>query len=188
VGEAMSLVARDGWVMPGLPDIREAIGTLRVEGSSWEGATFRAARELVLAARAVRRLILGAGPGCARLAELAEQLAELLGIPEDIDRIVAEDGSVRDGASPELARLRREIHGARARIDSRLTEYAASLPRPIQVPDASVTIRDGRYVMAVRREGRTEVGGIVHGESQTGATLFVEPPVAIEMMIRLREM
>jgi DNA mismatch repair protein MutS2 len=56
------------------------------------------------------------------------------------------------------------------------------------VADASVTVREGRYVIPVRREGRGEVGGIVHDESGTGATLFIEPPVAIEMMNRLREL
>jgi DNA mismatch repair protein MutS2 len=56
------------------------------------------------------------------------------------------------------------------------------------VADASVTVREGRYVIPVRREGRGEVGGIVHDESATGATLFVEPPAAVEMMNRLREL
>src|SRR3712207_4548365 len=64
----------------------------------------------------------------------------------------------------------------------------SSLPPHLQVSDASVTVREGRYVIPVRREGRGEVGGIVHDESATGATLFVEPPLAVEMMNRLREL
>jgi DNA mismatch repair protein MutS2 len=70
----------------------------------------------------------------------------------------------------------------------RLASYMASLPPHLQVQDSSVTVREGRYVIPVRREGRGEVGGIVHDESATGATLFVEPPVAVEMMNRLREL
>src|SRR5690606_34794268 len=75
-----------------------------------------------------------------------------------------------------------------ARIVSRLNGYVPSLPEQYRVPDASVTIRESRYVIAIRREGRNEVGGIVHDESGSGATLFVEPPVAIELMNQLREM
>jgi DNA mismatch repair protein MutS2 len=52
----------------------------------------------------------------------------------------------------------------------------------------SVTVRDGRYVIPVRREGRVTVGGIVHGASATGATLFVEPPAAVEFGNRIREL
>ena len=64
----------------------------------------------------------------------------------------------------------------------------SSLPTRFQVQDASVSIREGRYVIPVRREGRSEIGGIVHDESATGGTLFIEPPVAIDLMNRLREL
>jgi DNA mismatch repair protein MutS2 len=99
---------------------------------------------------------------------------------------VDDAGLVRDEASPALYRLRREIKGARNRLVERLASYMSSLPSHFQVLDASVTVREGRYVIPVRREGRGEVGGIVHDESATGATLFIEPPAAVEMMNRLR--
>jgi DNA mismatch repair protein MutS2 len=57
-----------------------------------------------------------------------------------------------------------------------------------RVSDMSVTVRDGRYVIPVRREGRGAVGGIVHGASSTGATLFIEPPAAVEFGNRIREL
>src|SRR5205814_7770464 len=57
-----------------------------------------------------------------------------------------------------------------------------------RVSGMSVTVRDGRYVIPVRREGRGNVGGIVHGASATGATLFVEPPAAVEFGNRIREL
>src|SRR5690606_35186417 len=81
-----------------------------------------------------------------------------------------------------------EIRGARSRIVEKLEHYIAGLPARFQVQDASVSLRDGRYVIPIRREGRGEVGGLVHDESATGATLFVEPPVALEAMNRLREL
>jgi len=57
-----------------------------------------------------------------------------------------------------------------------------------RAPDMSVTVREGRYVIPVRREGVRQVGGIVHGASGTGGTLFVEPPAAIEFGNRIREL
>ncbi len=51
-----------------------------------------------------------------------------------------------------------------------------------------MTVREGRYVIPVRREGRGHVGGVIHDESATGATVFVEPPVAVESMNELRDL
>lgn len=188
VAEGASLLSDGGWSMPPLPDLGEALGRLRLEGYAWDGATLRRGADLIAAARATRRLVLPLAETLPALAALAEPLADLPALGEAITRAIGEEGEVRDDATPELARLRRDMNGARARIVQRLTDFAASLPAHVQVPDASVSIREGRYVIPVRREGRGEIRGIVHGESQTGATLFVEPPVAIELMNRLREL
>jgi DNA mismatch repair protein MutS2 len=95
---------------------------------------------------------------------------------------------LKDGASSELKRLRRSIRGARSDLVRHLESIIAGLPTRIAVLDASVTIRNGRYCIPIRREGRSDVGGIVHDESASRATLFVEPPSAIELMNHLREL
>ena len=189
VAEAMHFLQRVGGLsIAPLPDLREALGRLRVEGSVWDAPTLWAARELLSTSETVREGLLAPDPPFPLLAARAEQLATLPGIAAEIDRTIDAEGEVRDDASPELLRLRREIRRIRGGIVDRLTAVAASLPSQYQVPDASVSVREGRYVIPVRREGRSVLGGIVHGESATGATLFVEPPAAIELMNRLREM
>jgi DNA mismatch repair protein MutS2 len=189
VREMMSLLGGEGgWALPPIPDVRPALRALRVEGSVLEAHALRDLGVLLRSSLAARRQLLPLQESHPALAAEAFALADLPKLAADIERVVDPDGQVRDDASPELARLRREIGGSRSRIVGRLTAFAASLPPNLQVPDASVSIREGRYVVPVRREGRGEVGGIVHGESGTGATLFVEPPVAIEMMNRLREL
>ena len=188
VGEGMGLLADDGWAMPAVPDLREPLTRLPLEGYSWDGPHLRAAAQLIHASRSVQRFVASHAGTLPRLTSIAEALSDFPGAAESIERAIDDDGEVRDNASPELRSIRGEIQGARSRIVARLSEYAASLPTHYQVPDASVSVRDGRYVVPVRREGRGEVGGIVHGESQTGATLFIEPPVAISMMNRLREL
>lgn len=182
------LLRSEDWWIPALPDLRVPLRRLGVSGSVWEGPELRDAGELLRSARATRRSILRYSSEYPLLAEIAERLAKLESEESAISRAIDDAGEVRDEASRELARLRREIRGARGRIVDRLQSYMASLPERIRVADASISIREGRYVIPVRREGRSEVGGIVHDESATGATLFVEPPVAIELMNRLREL
>ncbi|HET9002537.1 MAG TPA: Smr/MutS family protein, partial [Gemmatimonadaceae bacterium] len=76
-------------------------------------------------------------------------------------------------------------HGELVRI---LERVMGGLESHHRAPDMSVTVREGRYVIPVRREGARQVGGIVHGASGTGGTLFVEPPAAIEFGNRIREL
>lgn len=182
------LLRSEEWVVPPVPDLRLPLRRLLVEGSVWEGPLLRDAGVLLRSARSTRRAILRCADEYPLLAEIAARLVKLEAEEQAIQQAVDEAGEVRDDASRELARLRREIRGARQRIVQRLEAYMASLPDRIRVPDASLSIREGRYVIPVRREGRGEVGGIVHDESATGSTLFIEPPVAVEMMNRLREL
>jgi DNA mismatch repair protein MutS2 len=177
-----------GWQVPAIPDARESLRRLRVEGSVLDGPQLRDVGTLLTGSRTTRRAVLQASGTLPYLALIAGGLVEREKDEAEIGRTVDEAGLVRDEASPALYRLRRETRSARGRLVERLAAYMASLPPHHQVADASVTVREGRYVIPVRREGRGEVGGIVHDESATGATLFVEPPVAVEMMNRLREL
>jgi DNA mismatch repair protein MutS2 len=176
------------WQMPPLPDARGALRRLGIGGSVLDAPELRDVAIVLRGASATRRAMLQHAADYPLLAELAERLAKLDDEERAIRAAVDEAGDVRDSASPELTRLRRDMRGARNRIVERLTQYVTSLPARFQVSDASVTVRDGRYVIPIRREGRAEVGGLVHDESATGHTLFVEPPVAIELMNQLREL
>jgi len=180
----------NGWALPALPDVREPVRRLRIEGSVLEAAQLRDLGTLLASSRTTRRAVLAEG-GAERFPLLALMAGGLVEAEKDeaaIARAIDEAGAVRDDASPALYRLRREIKTVRGRLVERLAGYMAQLPDHYRVADASVTVRDGRYVIPVRREGRGEVGGIVHDESATGATLFVEPPLAVEAMNRLREL
>ena len=187
VEEMRALLQGDsGWSVPAIPDAREALRRLRVEGSLLDGPQLRDLGVLLASARTARRALAQNAGALPLLAGIAEGLAEREKDEAEVARTVDDAGLVRDEASPALYRLRREIKGIRGRLVERLSAYMASLPPHFQVSDASVTVREGRYVIPVRREGRGEVGGIVHDESATGATLFVEPPLAVEAMNRLR--
>jgi DNA mismatch repair protein MutS2 len=97
------------------------------------------------------------------------------------------EGAVLDTASPALAAARREVHQARARLIRRLESLLRGLEAGGTVADASVTVRGGRYVIPVRRDSRSRPEGIVHDESGSAGTLFIEPSAAIELGNALRE-
>lgn len=185
---AALLVRAEPWGMPPIPDVRAALRKLSVEGSALDAADFLDVARLLVASREVRKVVLQGREVSQLLAELAEPLVTLEKLEKEIEHTVDEAGLVRDTASKELSRIRRELRGARSKIVSSLEAYISTLPPRAQVADASVTVRDGRYVVPIRRDARAEIGGIVRDESATGQTLFIEPPVAIELMNRLREL
>ena len=186
VGAAMRFLSnRPGWAVPPIPDIANRLAALRVDGAVLDASTVRQ----VSVALASSRMVHGNLGGNAVAAGLATVEARLVSLPElerELNHAVSPEGEVLDRASVELRRVRSGIRRTRERIVRRMEKLAAALPRRIAVPDSSVSLRHGRYVIPVRREGKGEVGGIIHDESRSGATLFVEPPAAIAPTNELR--
>ncbi|MGD2068122.1 MAG: endonuclease MutS2 [Gemmatimonadota bacterium] len=183
------LAEKPAWGLPPVPDVRDALDRLAVEGSVLEPGELHGVGILLASGRELATEI--DRRGSERFRALST-VRELLHRDEDAEEVIARtvdgEGQVLDSASRELRRIRNALRRSRSHIVQRLESYVASLPERFVVPDASVTIRDGRYVIPIRREGKGEVGGIVHDESATGATLFVEPPVALQLMNELREL
>ncbi|HEX9058289.1 MAG TPA: endonuclease MutS2 [Ktedonobacterales bacterium] len=120
------------------------------------------------------------------LKELAADLPMRPSLEARIEECVSEDGEVLDSASPDLRRIRADLRGAQHRLQERLqtlvNEFRGALQEPI------ITMRSDRYVLPVRAEARGQVRGIVHDQSGSGATVFIEPLVIVEMNNRIREL
>jgi DNA mismatch repair protein MutS2 len=174
-----------------IPELQDAVGRLRVEGAAWTGMELLGAIILLRSSRrtqlALRR---DAHPAAARaaLAPLADRLIAREAIERQLERVLTDEGTLKDDASPALRKIRRELRSADAELVKLLEKLMAKLEAHHRVDDASVTLRNGRYVIPVRREGRASVGGIVHDTSQSGQTVFVEPPAAVEAGNRIREL
>jgi DNA mismatch repair protein MutS2 len=97
---------------------------------------------------------------------------------EEINKKLLPGGEIDDSASPQLARLRREINAQRARLTKSLEAVMRSAGTAIQ--DEIVTVRNDRFVIPVKADFRGKVGGVAHGFSSSGATVFIEPLDAIE--------
>ncbi|MEO6444800.1 MAG: endonuclease MutS2 [Gemmatimonadaceae bacterium] len=187
-----ALVASDeGWDQYPIPDVERPLARLRVEGTRLEGRELRDVGILLRSSRLTSEALNNpkrSPMALSVLAHLRQRLVADHKAEAEIERAIDDDGGVRDDASPALRRVRRELRNAQGELVSLLERVMARLDSHLQVPDGSVTVRNGRYVIPVRREGRGSVGGIVHDTSGTGATLFMEPPAAIEACNRIREL
>ncbi|MBX6331405.1 MAG: endonuclease MutS2 [Gemmatimonadaceae bacterium] len=192
VAAMRALVRREGgWAPEPIPDLEDALGRLRAAGSVWRGEELLGGALLLRSSRLTRDALRDerrASVATAVLAPFAERLVEAKPVEAAIERAIERDGTVKDDASPALRRIRRELRGAEAELVQLLERIMARLEPHHRVPDMSVTVRNGRYVIPVRREARGAVGGIVHDQSATRGTLFVEPPAAIEAGNRIREL
>jgi len=173
-----------------IPDVRAPLARLRAAGAAFSGAELLDAATLLRSSRLTRAALLDDrnAPSARVLESLARRLLVAQREEAAIERAIDPDGSVKDEASPALRRIRRELRGAGADVVRMLERFMARLEPHHRVPDMSVSLRNGRYVVPVRREARAVVGGIVHGESATRGTLFVEPPAAIEAGNRMEEL
>ncbi len=176
------------WVFPELRDPTDALKLLSVSGAVLPGGQLFALGTLLTAGRTVRTSLRKAGEDFPGMAKLRDGLFEDSGLEARVVRSVDAEGQVLDAASRDLGRIRSELRGAHQKVVRHLEGLLDKLKDSHRVPNASVTIRDGRYVMPVRREGKGAVGGYIHDESATGATIFVEPPSAIGRMNRVREL
>jgi DNA mismatch repair protein MutS2 len=179
------------WSPEPVPELSAAIQRLRVVGTVWTGEELAAGAILLRSARRTRDALRDERrPAVIRavLAPFADRMVSAKPQEQEIERAIGEDGVVKDDASPPLRRIRRELRASHGELVRILERVMGSLEAHHRAPDMSVTVREGRYVIPVRREGVRGVGGIVHGTSGTGGTMFVEPPAAIEYGNRIREL
>ena len=192
VAAVRSLISADEpWHPSPIVDVTAALERVRIEGVSLSGpellgiaTLLRSSRLTTAALRDPKRPAIVRGV----LDPLVARLYTQRGLEDEIVKTIDDDGQVRDDASPTLRRIRRELRAAHAELIQLLERAMQRLDPSQRVADMSVTLRNGRFVIPVRREARGQVGGIVHDTSASGATLFVEPPAAVEFGNRMREL
>ncbi|MBL0172587.1 MAG: Smr/MutS family protein [Gemmatimonadaceae bacterium] len=192
VSSMRALVESDaGWSSEAIPELAAPLKRLRIEGLAWSALELLQGAILLRSSRRTRDALRDPRRPAIMVAILAEFVSALVDLraPEDaIGRAISDDGAVRDEASPALRRVRRELRQTEGELVRLLEREMRKLEPHHQVSDLSVTMRNGRWVIPMRREARGYVGGIVHDSSGTGATIFVEPPAAVEFGNRVREL
>ncbi|MYL34183.1 endonuclease MutS2 [Pontibacillus yanchengensis] len=119
------------------------------------------------------------------LRELVSHIVALNDLERSIKSCIDDHGKVMDGASDQLRTIRSRIRTNESRVRDKLEGWTKSKSKMLS--DAIITIRNDRYVLPVKQEYRGAVGGIVHDQSSSGATLFVEPQAVVELNNQLQE-
>ncbi|HMQ32232.1 MAG TPA: endonuclease MutS2 [Chloroflexaceae bacterium] len=172
----------------GVRDVRRAAAHA-ARGGILDGGTFLEVAGTSAASRALRaRLLRLDAERYPLLVELGGLLPTLPPLEDEILRAIGEDGQVLDGASAELARLRREVRVAFARIQEKLQNIVSSSTAGGALQEPIITVRNGRYVVPVKASHRKDVRGLVHDQSSSGATLYIEPMAVVELNNRWREL
>lgn len=112
---------------------------------------------------------------------IGSEIAFLNSLETAIEEAVGDDGQVLDGASGELSDLRRKIRVTAGRIKDKMDGIIKNPNQNKYLQDPIITIRNDRYVVPVKQEYRNQVPGLIHDQSASGATLFIEPMAVLEM-------
>ncbi|MGD8861889.1 MAG: Smr/MutS family protein [Myxococcales bacterium] len=149
-----------------------------------EASALSDVRQTLRNARAMRDFLAARREEAPHLARAFFADPALDGLESQLDDALEADGTLSDDASPELRSLRTEISNLRERIIGRLESLIDRYQDVLS--DRLYTLREGRYVLPVRRDAHERVHGIVHGTSQSGASVFVEPRPVVAHGNRLK--
>src|SRR5450631_3554890 len=178
----------------GLIDIDLLVKEARIVGSALETTEIRDVILVVDRAAEWREIVLHPPANMKsdwhRVRALSDQIVDFTEFLRGFRNKIQPDGTLEDKASPELARIRREIEKQRRSIQESLRGYLRRLAEGGAVQDELITIRGERFVIPVKTEQKRRVQGVVHGASSSGQTVFVEPLETIEQnneLVRLLE-
>ncbi|MDR3544125.1 MAG: endonuclease MutS2 [Desulfosporosinus sp.] len=144
-------------------------------------------RDTLRVGRKIKLLLLEIKEGFPGLWEIALPIEPQKDLEDEISRCIAEDGKVADNASPELSDLRRALNRLQHRIRESLEGTLRNSAFQKMLQDPIITQRSDRYVLPIKQEYRTVFPGIVHDQSASGATLFIEPMPVVHLGNELRE-
>lgn len=178
--EAVHLLDSDVRVtIGGTRDVRRAADN-SLRGFTLPADDFLDIRSSLVAARTLKRQLLKLEERYKRLADIAYLIEECPGLVSAIGRTLDDRGEVLDSASPQLASVRRQLRVAHGRIQDKLQNLlSSSMNQYLQ--ESLITMRGGRYVVPVKADHKGRIRGIVHDQSGSGATLWVEPLGTIDM-------
>lgn len=173
-----------------LPDLTQAAHKLRIEGASLDPRELFDVIALLDRAADVKSILTAVAERFPRLGARGQTIGEFRAILRDLAGKILPDGTVADHASVALARLRREIEKQKKAIHESLERFLRAHQEEGVLQEQIVTIRNERFVVPVISGQRKKIGGVIHGASSSGHTLFVEPLETIDLnndLVRLTE-
>ncbi|NMB44999.1 MAG: endonuclease MutS2 [Firmicutes bacterium] len=186
--EALDLINRQGGLpLGGVRDIRRSLRKADMGAILSPEDLLEIASTLYGTGEARRFLFANADEG-SQLKLLADRLEPALSLREQIEKCVGDDGEILDSASEALRSIRNRMRSLQGRIREKLDSIIHSARYQKVLQDPIVTLRNRRYVVPVKTEFKGQLPGIVHDQSGSGATLFVEPAAVVEINNQLRQL
>ena len=171
----------------GAVDLRPMVDQT-LHGITLEAVELLAIRNTLVISRNAKRVFEEHAPDALSLAGHAANLSEGLGLVDLINKTISERGEVLDGASEALSRIRSEMKVTHARLMERLSRYLNDPNSAHMLQEALITQRGGRYVLPLKSEFKGRIKAIIHDQSASGATLFIEPIAVVEWNNKYREL
>ena len=181
------LSVKPGLTIGGARDVRPLVERTQ-RGAVLPPLELQDIRQTLISARDLERTITRLAENYPRLADIAARVEECPGLVNDIGQAIDERGEVRSNASPTLARIRREIETSHSRLLEKLNRLISSSQNQHYLQEALVTQREGRYVIPLKAEFKGKIRGIIHDQSSSGATLFIEPLATVELNNQWRQL
>ena len=197
VREMMALLTDPALAVPHgeIYDLREALARIRIEGLFMDEAELFSLRKMLDYAGQLERFFATLDrvkyPLLSNSSQSERPISNnfINNVCHAIDKIIDRYGKMRDNASPELARIRKEISASQGAVSRALNAILRQAQAEgILDKDAAPTMREGRLVLPVPPAYKRKIGGIVHDESATGKTVFIEPQQVVEANNRIREL
>ncbi len=170
----------------GIHDLRPHIGRA-VRGGMLDPHELLDVADTASSGRRLKKFLQENAQDAPLMAALANMIGSFPALETEIRRAITDHGEVSDDASPELHQIRRAQRVFQGRIKEKMDSYVRG-PGAKYLQEPIVTIRDDRYVVPVKIEYRSQVPGIVHDQSSSGSTLFIEPMAVVEMNNELKEL
>ena len=185
--EAVQFLARHNPDLSSASDIREIV-RMAARGRVLHPGELLQVQRTVRAAENLRRAIMRERRPFPRLARLVREWPTRFGLAEAIAEVMDEEGRIRDTATPELFSIRQGLRETHRLLRERLETMIRSPDIRALLQEPIITLRAGRYVLPVKAEHRNRFPGIVHDQSGTGATYFIEPFAVVDLNNRLRDL
>ena len=161
------------------PDTRDMLKRIKAVSA----LSMRELLDLASCLRAIRiaKSALTKEPDQIRLASMAVNLPSYKFIEDELNRCILNEDEMFDGASPALSRIRRELRVANEKVREKLNSMIRSSTYQQYLQDPIITMRNGRFVIPVKQEYRKQIPGLIHDQSGSGQTLFIEPAAVVEL-------
>ncbi|NRF90279.1 endonuclease MutS2 [Paenibacillus frigoriresistens] len=173
----------------GIRDIRSSLHRVRI-GGMLNPAELLDISTTMFGTRRLKRFVLAVHEEYAipMLKGQVELLTENKPLEDKINSCIDENAVVVDGASPELGRVRSELRTGEGRVRERLEQMLRNSSVQKMLQDVLITIRNDRFVIPVKSEYRSSFGGMIHDQSASGATLYIEPDAIVQLNNKIREL